>query len=227
MAQGREWGRRDSPLCTPRRLGRKRTGSQDAGPGVCPPLRGECGLLRLNSRVGGGQTTQPWVSPDTVPPSRLVSTSLEMQRAHTGARAGLHAPLAAGDPPRARSGLVGQHSAIPSLVRKSCKLAVEEWKVGNQTGSFLEGVFLSFIMVFLITTTIMVVSSFVKVLVLFFLPLSQRIHSFQHICQLFFLLLPDSLLPWALLVGVAGQEMGGGAPKGLALQEGTPVFLFE
>ena len=82
-------------------------------------------------------------------------------------------------------------------------------------------------MVFLITTTIMVVSSFVKVLVLFFLPLSQRIHSFQHICQLFFLLLPDSLLPWALLVGVAGKEMGGGAPKGLALQEGTPVFLFE
>lgn len=32
--------------------------------------------------------------------------------------------------------------AIPSLVRKSYKLAVEEWKVGNQTGSFLEGVFL-------------------------------------------------------------------------------------
>lgn len=51
-------------------------------------------------------------------------------------------PLASGDPPRARSGLVAQHSAIPSLVRKSFKLAVEEWKVGNQTGSFLEGVFL-------------------------------------------------------------------------------------
>lgn len=208
-------------------MGRKRTGSQDAGPGVCPPPCGECGLLRLNSRVGGGQTTQPWVSPDTVPPSRLVGTSLEVQRAHTGARAGLHAPLAAGDPPRARSGLVGQHSAIPSLVRKSFKLAVEEWKVGNQTGSFLEGVFLSFIMVFLIITTIMVVSAFVTVLVLFFLPLSQRIHSFRHISQLFFLLLPDSLLPWALSVGVAGQEMGEGAPKGLALEEGTPVFLFK
>lgn len=121
-----------------------------------PPLRGECGLLRPNSRVGGGQTTQPWVSPDTVPPFRLVGTSLELQRAHTGAGAGLHAPLAAGDPPRARSGLVGQHSAIPSLVRKSFKLAVEEWKVGNQTGSFLEGVFLSFVMVFLIITTITV-----------------------------------------------------------------------
>lgn len=105
---------------------------------------------------------------------------------HTGAGAGLHAPLAAGDPPRARSGLVGQHSAIPSLVRKSFKLAVEEWKVGNQTGSFLEGVFLSFVMVFLTIITIMVVSSFVTVLVLFFLPLSQRIHSFQHIPRLFF-----------------------------------------
>lgn len=190
-----------------------------------PPLRGECGLLRPNSRVGGGQTTQPWVSPDTVPPFRLVGTSLELQRAHTGAGAGLHAPLAAGDPPRARSGLVGQHSAIPSLVRKSFKLAVEEWKVGNQTGSFLEGVFLSFVMVFLIITTITVVSSFVTVLVLFFLPLSQRIHSFQHIPRLFFLLLPESPLPWALLVGVAGQEMGEGAPKDLALEEGSSVSL--
>lgn len=51
-----------------------------------PP--GGCGLLRLNSRVGGGQTTQPWVSPDTAPPSRLVGTCPEPQRARTG-RAGL------------------------------------------------------------------------------------------------------------------------------------------
>lgn len=35
------------------------------------PTPGECGLLRLNSRVGGGQTTQPWVSqtPSNLPAS--------------------------------------------------------------------------------------------------------------------------------------------------------------
>lgn len=82
--------------------------------------------------------------------------------------------------------------AIPSLVRKSYKLSVEEWKVGNQTGSFLEGVFLSFIMVFLIIITITVVSYFIMVLVLFFLSLSQRFHSFRHIPRLVFPLLPDS-----------------------------------
>lgn len=100
--------------------------------------------------------------------------------------------------------------AIPSLVRKSYKLAVEEWKVGNQTGSFLEGVFLSFIMVFFIIITITVVSYFIMVLVLFFLSLSQRFHSFRHIPQLVFPLLPDS--PGHYLVGVAGQEMGEGGP---------------
>lgn len=52
-----------------------------------PP--GGCGLLRLNSRVGGGQTTQPWVSPDTVPPSCLGGTCPEPQRARTGAEQGL------------------------------------------------------------------------------------------------------------------------------------------
>lgn len=38
-----------------------------------PP--GDCGLLRLNSRVGGGQTAQPWVSPHrlTFPPRRRQS----------------------------------------------------------------------------------------------------------------------------------------------------------
>lgn len=53
---------------------------------------GGCGLLRLNSRVGGGQTTQPWVSPDTAPPPRLVGASPELQRVPTrGAGAGLRA----------------------------------------------------------------------------------------------------------------------------------------
>lgn len=112
--------------------------------------------------------------------------------AHMRGWSGAAGPLPSGDPPRARSGLVAQHSPLPSLVRKSCKLAVEEWKVGNQTGSFLEGVFLSFIMVFFIIITITVVSCFIMVLVLFFLPLSQRIHSFRHIPWLVFPLLPDS-----------------------------------
>lgn len=91
-------------LAQPREpLGRPRTGSEGEGTPhfatrdgrgprelavktqgqAYPP--GECGLLRLNSRVGGGQTTQPWVSPDTVPPSRLVSASPELRHAHTGA----------------------------------------------------------------------------------------------------------------------------------------------
>lgn len=74
---------------------------------------GGCGLLRLNSRVGGGQTTQPWVSPDTVPPPRLVGTSPEQQRAHTGGRSRAAGPLPSGDPPRARSGLIAQHSPFP------------------------------------------------------------------------------------------------------------------
>lgn len=118
-------------------MGPEKIGSQDSGPGVSP---GGYGLLRMNSRVGGGQTTQPWVSPDTIPPSCLVGTSPELQHAHTGGRSRAVGPLASGDPPRARSGLIA--FASPSLVRKSYKLAVEEWKVGNQTGSFLEGVFL-------------------------------------------------------------------------------------
>lgn len=44
---GQGWGRRDSPLCTPRQLGGERTVSQDAGPGVCPPLpsAGSAGFL--------------------------------------------------------------------------------------------------------------------------------------------------------------------------------------
>lgn len=107
----------------------------DSGPGVFP---GGCGLLRLNTRVGGGQTPQLWVSPDTVPPSRLVGASPELQRAHAGGRSRATGLLAPRDPLRVRSGLVAQHSAVPSLVRKSYKLAVEERKVGNQTGSFLE-----------------------------------------------------------------------------------------
>lgn len=80
-AQDRALGRRDSPLLAPRRVGPKRTGSRDSGPGVSP---GGCGRPRLNTRVGGGQTTQPWVSPDAVPPSRLAGATPELQRAHPG-----------------------------------------------------------------------------------------------------------------------------------------------
>ena len=61
--------------------GAREPAAKTQGQAYAPPLPGECGLLRLNSRVGGGQTTQPWVSPDTVPPSCLVGTSLELQRA--------------------------------------------------------------------------------------------------------------------------------------------------
>lgn len=197
---------------------------QDAGPGVCLPSAGSGrGLLRPNSRVGGGQTTQPWVSPDTVPPFRLVGTSLELQRSTLGPEQGCTPPLAAGDPPRARSGLCRSALRHSLLVRKSFKLAVEEWKVGNQTGSFLEGApFFLFVMVFLIITTITVVSSFVTVLVLFFLP-SQRIHSFQHIPRLFF----SCLSPHSLgTFGWGGwSRMGGRGPQGSSSEEGSSVSL--
>lgn len=200
-------------------MGPERTGSKTQGQAYPP---GDGGLLRLNSRVGGGQTTQPWVSPHrlTFPPRRRQSGTAAYPR--WGPEQGL-GPLASRDPPRARSGLIAQHSATPSLVRKSFKLAVEEWKVGNQTGSFLEGVFLSFIMVFLIIITITVVSYFIMVLILFFLPLSQQIHSFRHILWLVFPLLPDSprhfWLGWLVKKWERGPHLSGirGGDVGISL----------
>lgn len=182
-------GEKGLPTSHPKTGGAGENWQQDSGPGIPP---GDCGLLRLNSRVGGGQTTQPWVSPHrlTFPPRRRQSGTAACP--HWGPEQGL-GPLASGDPPRARSGLVAQHSATPSLVRKSYKLAVEEWKVGNQTGRFLEGVFLSFIMVFFH-------HHHHHCCFLFYYgfdfipppPLSQRIHSFQYILWLVFPPLPDS-----------------------------------
>lgn len=85
---------RKAALAQPREtLGRPRTGSGGEGAPHFSPrggwgpreltarLRarhvppGDCGLLRLNSRVGGGQTAQPWVSPHrlTFPPRRRQS----------------------------------------------------------------------------------------------------------------------------------------------------------
>ena len=82
-------GEKGLPTSHPKMGGAREIGQPRRRARRIPP--GECGLLRLNSRVGGGQTTQPWVSPDTVPPSCLVGASPELQRAHTGARAGLRA----------------------------------------------------------------------------------------------------------------------------------------
>lgn len=80
-------------------------------------------------------------------------------------------------------------------------------------------------MVFLIIVTITVVSYFIMVLVLFFLPLSQRIHSFWHIPRLVFLLLPDP--PRHFWLGWLVKKWGRGPPECLILEEGVLVFHFE
>lgn len=134
----RGWGRRDSPLLALRRVGPEKTTAKTQGQ-ACP---GGCGLLRLNSRVGGGQTTQPWVSPDTVPPTRLPRRHLSgAAAAALGPEQGCR-PACVWRPTQSWVWPCSSAFAIPSLVRKSHRLAVEEWKVGNQTGSALEGVFL-------------------------------------------------------------------------------------
>lgn len=175
--------------------------------------------------MGRGQTTQPWVSPDTVPPFRRRHQPGTAACPHWGRSRAARPTCGWRLHPEPRSGLVGQHSAIPSLVRKSFKLAVEEWKVvGNQTGSFLEG---SFFLCYGFSHHHHHHGCFFFCygLVLFFPPSFSANHSFQHIPRLFFLLCLSPHSPWALLVGVAGQEMGEGAPKDLALEEGSSVSL--
>lgn len=114
--------------------------------------------------------------------------------------------------------------AIPSLVRKSCKLAVEEWKVGNQTGSFLEGVFLSFIMVFSSSSP----SPLFHVLLWFWFYFSSPFLSasipsgtflgwFFHSC-----LIPPGTFGWG-----GWSRNRGGDPKYLVVEDGAPVFHFE
>lgn len=78
-------------------------------------------------------------------------------------------------------------------------------------------------MVFLIIITITVVSYFIMVLILFFLPLSQQIHSFRHILWLVFPLLPDSprhfWLGWLVKKWERGPHLSGirGGDVGISL----------
>lgn len=113
--------------------------------------------------------------------------------------------------------------AIPSLVRKSYKLAVEEWKVGNQTGSILEGVFL--LLWFSSSSSL---SPLFCILLWFWfyfsspflsksIPASTFLNWFFRSC-----LIPLGIFGWD-----GWSRNGGGDPKCLVLKEGVPVFHFK
>lgn len=110
--------------------------------------------------------------------------------------------------------------AIPSLVRKSYRLAVEEWKVGNQTGSALEGVLLllwfsssssslSLLFCILLWFWFYFSSPFLSESI----PSGTFLEWFFHSC----LMIPLGIFGWG-----GWSRNGGGDPKCLFLKEGPP-----
>lgn len=125
----RGWGRRDSPLPALRRVGPEKTTAKTQGQ-ACP---GGCGLLRLNSRVGG-ELKGRWrpdhsavglprlrpARPPARPPRRRLSGAAA---AALGPEQGCR-PACIWRPTQSWVWPCSSASAIPSLVRKSHRLAV-------------------------------------------------------------------------------------------------------
>lgn len=219
--QGPGTGGEGTPLLAPRRVGPERTAAKTQG----QAYPGGCGLLRLNSRVGGGQTTQPWVSPGTVPPACLPRRHLS-----GAAAAAAPGPEQACGPAcvwRPTQSWVSPGSsafAIPSLVRKSYRLAVEEWKVGNQTGSALEGVLL---LLWFSSSSSSSLSLLFCILLWFWFYfsspfLSESIPSGTFL-EWFFFPPRSCLIPLGIFCWGGWSRNGGGDPKCLFLKEGPPT----